>query len=111
MTWSELDIVEDGQPVRGSEGIVLRDCEHDLGARIILECGANIPFAITCGIYGWMVHTRFFTGEADAQEQFVLMRDALDTIVNRIPLADDPLVEQKMRHTMRDITEFVERFP
>jgi hypothetical protein len=41
------------------EGTILRDEEHPLGARISLERDCRVaPFAITCGIYGWMLHTR-----------------------------------------------------
>ena len=39
-------------------GVILRELEHPDGARIALERGGAVsPFAITCGIYGWMVHT------------------------------------------------------
>jgi hypothetical protein len=35
---------------------VIFDQEHELGARITLERNTRAaPFAITCGIYGWMV--------------------------------------------------------
>jgi hypothetical protein len=67
----------DWQPIRhgetiglaGSEnGTIIVDEEHPFGARITLERETRwAPFAITCGVYGWMVHTRFFKtpGEAD----------------------------------------------
>ncbi len=52
----------------GSEsGTIVRDQEHPLGARLTLErWGQTAPLAITCGVYGWMVHTRFFASEAKA---------------------------------------------
>jgi hypothetical protein len=37
-----------------------------LTARITLERDGHQPFAITCGSYGWMVHTSFFSGEEEA---------------------------------------------
>jgi hypothetical protein len=41
------------------EGTIVRDQEHPLGARISLERDCRVaPFAITFGIYGWMLHTR-----------------------------------------------------
>jgi hypothetical protein len=46
---------------RGSEGgKIIEDFENIDGARITLEkdCG-NIPFAVTLGIYGLMLHTHF----------------------------------------------------
>jgi hypothetical protein len=113
MSWSDLETSKNGQPVEGSEGgILIVDQEHDLGARISLERGCvSAPFAITCGIYGWMVHTRYFDDERRAQEQFVLMRDALDAILARMPYDDDPDLVEKKRATIRDIGAFVERFP
>ena len=53
----------------GSEGgVILRDEEHDLGARITLERHCSIaPFAVTCGIYGWFFHTRFASTETEAE--------------------------------------------
>ena len=55
---------EDGASIgqAGSEGgVIVRDDEHPWGARITLERdGGFAPFALTCGIYGWMVHTRWF---------------------------------------------------
>lgn len=50
----------------GSEdGTIVRDEECDGFSRITLERETpHVPFAITCGIYGWMVHTRFFGAEA-----------------------------------------------
>lgn len=63
----------------GSEkGIVVRDEEHSLGARITLERAAGVaPFAITCGIYDWMMHTRYFAAEAEAETQYDLMKTSL----------------------------------
>jgi hypothetical protein len=60
------------------EGFIVRDEEHSLGARITLERAARIaPFAITCGIYGWMMHTRFFATDAEADAQYDLMKTSL----------------------------------
>jgi len=43
---------------RGPEnGIILYDEELREGARITLEKDGCAPYAITCGIYGLMVHT------------------------------------------------------
>jgi hypothetical protein len=56
----------------GSEGgIIIRDEVHRGGARITLERDGRIaPFSITCGIYGWMVHTAFFGSLNEADERF-----------------------------------------
>ena len=48
--------------IGSEEGIIVHDEEHSLGARISLERDTIVaPFAITCGIYGWMLHTRYFS--------------------------------------------------
>ena len=46
---------------RGTEeGVIVRDEQHDGGARITLERDCrNIPFAVTCAIQGWFVHTQY----------------------------------------------------
>jgi hypothetical protein len=68
---------------KGSEGgTVLRDEEHPLEARIALERDTpTAPFAITCGIYGCMVHTRFFTLESEARAQYDEMKTALSALL------------------------------
>ena len=63
-------------------GVILRDEEHIEGARITLERSATkkllrrpvVQFAITCGIYGWMVHTRFFSSEEKAVREYDRMK-------------------------------------
>ena len=64
------------------EGNVVRDEEHSLGARITLERDVRIaPFAITCGIYGLMIHTRFFSFQPEAETQYDLMKTALSELL------------------------------
>ncbi|MGJ5140842.1 hypothetical protein ACQR1V_22855 [Bradyrhizobium oligotrophicum] len=97
----------------GSEaGVILLDEEHCEGARITLERDGGVaPFAITCGIYGWMVHTRFFSEKEDARRAYEDMKQALDVIVQSIPFKSDPDYDTKMKATTRAIGEFVELFP
>lgn len=77
-----------GQP--GSDGgTIIRDEEHALGARITLESGSPCH-SITCGIYGSMVHTRFFDSEAQATTDFEAMKPRLVEILNALPFASDP---------------------
>jgi hypothetical protein len=112
MTWYPFD---NGKSIgqRGSEsGNIVRDEEHGDGARITLERDAlTAPFAITCGIYGWMVHTRFFGAESEAQSEFENMRSALSRIISTIPLTTDPELGSKSRGVSEAISEFVGRFP
>ena len=105
---------EDGKSLgeRGSEGgTVRRDEEHDFGARITLEEGGSIaPWSITCGIYGWMVHTRFFGLAEEGNLEFERMKVGLDEVLQIIPLKDDATPE-KMSAVSSAIEAFVERFP
>jgi hypothetical protein len=98
--------------VGSEDGTILADDEHADGARITLERhGRAAPFAITCGIYGWMLHTRFFRREEDACAAYAAMKQALDTIILAIPLETDPDRDARMKETSRRIGEFVQRFP
>jgi hypothetical protein len=100
----------------GSEmGIILLDEENVDGARITLErrrfWSRRAPFAITCGIYGRMVHTRFFANEQDARRDYEDMNQALNSIIRAIPLKSDPNRDAKMNATIQMINEFVEQYP
>ncbi|HWA23983.1 MAG TPA: hypothetical protein VG735_16445 [Caulobacterales bacterium] len=98
---------------RGSEGgAMMRDDEHDYGARISLERGgANAPFAITCGIYGWMMHTRFFAAEAQADAAFGAMKADLSAILEALPLKGEADEATKTSASMAAISAFVDKFP
>ena len=85
MTGSSWRPFEDGKTLGlpgSEEGIVVRDEEHSLGARITLERAASVaPFAITCGIYGWMIHTCYLSSEAEADSQYDLMKNSLTALL------------------------------
>jgi hypothetical protein len=80
------------------------------GARITLEAGGRVRFAITCGIFGWMVHTVFIADEARAVASYASMKEELARILDAIPLASDPDVDAKMDPIFGMIEEFVERY-
>jgi hypothetical protein len=111
MDWHGFD---DGSSIgsAGSErGTIIRDEELSSGARITLERdGHTAPYAITCGVYGWMVHTRFFEAEAVAQLEFERMKAELAAIVDAVPVTVDPEAEDT-RVVIQRIGEFVENFP
>ncbi len=88
----------------GSEsGVIVQDSEHPLGARITLErAGSIAPYSITCGIYGSMVHTRFFAKEQDASHQFLLMASSLEEILQNT---------ESYEELIGSIRNFVEQFP
>jgi len=98
---------------RGSEdGVTVADEEHNLGARITLERKTNhAPFAITCGVYGWMFHTRYFGSESEASAEFERMKSGLDAILNIIPRIDELEADVKCQRVADAIGAFVEQFP
>lgn len=98
---------------RGTEGgVILRDDEHPWGARITLEePGMLAPFGITCGVYGWFGHTRWFSTRDDAERDFAAMRDALGAILRIIPLEKDPEVAAKRDAVGAAFERFTDRFP
>lgn len=105
-------LFEEGKTVgrHGSEGgSIVLDEEHSDGARITLERGGTVPFAITCGIHGWFLHTRFFGSEEIAKQEFMEMKVALTNILLLAPSQTtdfDGTAEVVKQH----IRDFVERF-
>jgi hypothetical protein len=92
------------------EGTMVRDEEHSLGARISLErdCGVA-PFAITCGIYGWMLHTRFLGSEDEAETQYEAMKSALAALLEA---ADETAeIDGGRKVLMEGVSRFVEQYP
>ena len=89
------------------------DEEHDpWGARITLERDAKFaPAAITCGLYGWMVHTRFFAELEAARRQYVAMKVDLAALVALVPFDTDPDLRPKSSALIKAISAFVERYP
>lgn len=59
-------------------GRIVRDEEHPDGARITLEIQCKMaPVAITCGVYGWMVHESYYADQMTADDDFEAMKQAL----------------------------------
>lgn len=105
MTWQQFN---KGSTIgaRGSEdGIIVADEEHELGARLTLERGCRrIPFAITCAVYGAMVHTVYSTSEAAASSLMAEMKGELERILELRQSAEANAVQAA-------ISEFVQRYP
>jgi hypothetical protein len=92
---------------KGSEqGVIIRDDEHAFGARITLERDTHAPFAITCGIYGWMMHTRFFEFEDEANAEYEKMKASLTELVDRISRSE--FDNDRMNEAMK---AFVKTYP
>lgn len=93
-------------------GVIVRDEEHPDGARITLEeDGSFAPFSISCGIYGWMFHTRYFSDETEANAQFDRMKIDLEEILQSIPEDLDAADEETMALVSEEINSFVEKHP
>ena len=109
--WSPF---EDGRTIgiKGVEGgTVIADEQHESGARITLEGQClRAPFAITCVIYGWAYHTRFFADEATAKQAYNEMSIALEDILVLLPQTDleGTLDADEVEQAVDD---FKERFP
>lgn len=113
MAW-ETYIDENGEPaVAGPDGgVIIADDEHGGGARITFErLGGEGPYGITCGVYGWMMHSRYFAAEHEAQAAFGAMKTALAAIVEIIPLNSDSQVDEKIERVSAERSAFVDRFP
>jgi hypothetical protein len=95
----------------GSEqGVIVHDEEHSLGARITLERAARVaPFAITCGIYGWMMHTRFFASEDEAEAQYGQMKGALSALLEAAE--QTAAVDGGWQVLMDGVGKFVDAYP
>ncbi len=97
--------------VGADDGAIVRDEEHHSGARMTLEEETPFaPFSITCGVYGWMFHTRFFNDETEADEAFDEMRNELDRILESMP-SDADAGEETAEDFAEELAMFVEMFP
>lgn len=76
---------------KGSEGgKILNDQENINGARITIEANTGtIPFAITLGIYGLIVHTQFFSEIEIATEYFKRKKNEIDRILKMFEIPED----------------------
>jgi len=110
--WYDYDEGYSVGTVGASGGAIVRDEEHESGARITLEEESSFaPFAVTCGIYGWMFHTRYFSDESEANDEYDRMKDELDEILESIPAGEENLNEETENEVAEKIEMFVEKYP
>jgi hypothetical protein len=91
--------------VSSEEGVILRDDAHIRGARITLKRGASY-ISVSCNIYGWMDHTRFFSNVSEAEREFNSMKSALEKVIT---VFASPTLNERM--AWEAISDFVARFP
>lgn len=91
--------------VNSEGGVILNDEEYLKGARITLKRGEKIV-SVSCNIYGWINHTRFFSGVPEAERDFVVMKKELGRIMEIITAEEVDSLKG-----WEAISEFVRRFP
>lgn len=99
---------------KGAEGgAIVRDEEHPDGARITLERETlrGVPFAITCGVYGLLAHTRFFADEPTAVHEFARMQGALEALLCLMPDDSDGDIASAADAAEDAAAAFIEQFP
>jgi hypothetical protein len=90
----------------GAEGgVILLDEEHGSGGRMTLKQGKTF-ISVSCHIYGWIDHTRFFNSVSDAKREHAHMQSSMTHMLEDILAAGAG--EIKMWEA---IAEFVRRFP
>jgi hypothetical protein len=99
---------DDGRSIGkvGAEGgVILLDDEHGTNARITLKRGSGY-ISVSCNLYGWIDHTRFFGTLSEAQREYGLMKSAMEAMIKNI--LEVGASDLKMWEA---IAEFVRRFP
>ncbi len=100
---------EDGKTVgtTGSEGgVILRDEECIDGARITLEQDTHmgVPFAITCGVYSWLVHVRFIADMPTAEDAYDKMKLGLEDVLASLASEEPDVIDTAVQ-------DFTDRYP
>jgi hypothetical protein len=105
MSWNPC---ENGSTTGSEGGVILRDEEHDAGARITLEECGHPPFAITCGIYGVMVHTAFAASEVEANDACDAMKADIEMLLDLWP---DEAAEPEAKNRFYDaVSAFANKY-
>lgn len=103
--WSAYDNGRSIGKTSAEGGLIMRDEEHSGGARITFKRGSGY-ISVSCNLYGWVDHTRFFGTAADAQREYVALKAALTSVLGVINT--DGVKDIKIWEA---ISEFVRRFP
>lgn len=88
MSWTPCENGSTSGTTGSEGGVVLRDEEHETGARITLEECGHPPFAITCGIYGVVAHTAFAATEIEAVDAYEAMKAEIEALLDLLPDTD-----------------------
>lgn len=108
-------LVEEGRTrgLDGTEGgTIVRDEEHPAGLRLTLEEDpARSFYALTCGVAGWLVHSRFFGSEAEVLAAWDEMKPALLELVRQLPAAGAKALDPATREAGAKLGAFIARYP
>ncbi len=92
-------------------GTIVRDEANPGGARITLEDNCPIaPVAVTCALYGWLAHTRYFATAAEAQHAFDQMKPALENILQLVPRSNAS-DDKDIQPLLDALADFARLFP
>lgn len=84
--WKALDTIG----TMGSEsGVILKDEEYKDSCQITLE-KCERYYAITCGVYGAMVHTAFYD-EEDFADKYEAMKKELQDLIDKETTKEEEL--------------------
>ncbi len=111
--WEEYDAGYTIGTVGADDGAVVRDEEHiSAAARITMEEESSFaPFVVTCQIYGWLRHTRYFEEEAEAENEFEVMKNELEEILETLPVDAENIDEETREEILETLEMFAEKFP
>lgn len=82
-------LVDNGLTIgtNGSEnGVIIKDEQHEFGARITLEkiiAGDDEYFAITCGVYGVFFHT-VYCSNSEQIEKYENIKQDIDKLLKKL---------------------------
>ncbi len=92
-------------------GTIVRDEALAEQCRLTLEQDETRDFyAVTCGITGWFLHTRFFGVAAEASAAFEEMKPALAELASRLP-PEGARTPEAARRGGPLLAAFMGRFP
>lgn len=92
-------------------GAIVRDEANPGGARITLEDNCPIiPVAVTCAVYGWLAHTRYFATLEEGQQAFDEMKPTLEKILTLVPHPNG-IEEGEIQPLLEALANFIHLFP
>src|SRR5436309_1300199 len=111
------EIMSEWIDLKNSDPTIHYDQEYDSAARITIEktrwnfLRRRPKFELTCGLYGRMVHTRYFSTISEAKAEAELMKLELARIAEFVIAAGGAVNSPERELVHKELWQFVERFP